>query len=137
MGAEGGGGCGKEVALGFPTGSLCGQDTPNGSGLQALSCLHQLPLLCSSDEQLPAGPADLISGTLSSKRPFTLSCSPTPRGLLAVLLLQISTDQTRQVGDSIDWVCLAGDWGHTLGMEKEVGSDGTGEETEQRVGTWC
>ena len=38
------------------------------------------------------------------------------------------------MGDSVDWVFLEGDWGHTLGLEKEAGSGGTAEETEQRVG---
>ena len=38
------------------------------------------------------------------------------------------------MGDSIDWVCLAGDWGHTLATEKEAGSGGTAEEIEQSGG---
>lgn len=88
--------------------------------------------LCSSEEQPPAGPVDLPQ--TPSKRPFILSLFSTSRGLLAVFLFQISADQTRQVGDSIDWVCLAGDWGHTLAMEKEAGSGGTAEEIEQSGG---
>lgn len=111
------------------------QDTPNGSGLQAPSRLHQLPLLCSSEEQLPAGPADLISDTSLLRDRSYSACSPIPRGLLWLFFcFQISADQTRQVGDSIDWPALAGDWGHTLATEKEAGSDSGRDRTEWGLG---
>ena len=35
-----------------------------------------------------------------------------------------------RLGNSINWVCLAGGWGPSLGMEQEGGTVGTEEEGE-------
>lgn len=76
----------------LPTGSASGQHTPNVSGLQFLNRLLPLPILCSSEDQLPAGwPIQCQESSLPRDGSHSTWSAPTPRGLWADFLLQGST----------------------------------------------